>query len=186
MPFTDPNLPQTAVDNYTSRFLCAVDSGLFKPTGGCPSFQSADAPWLVQPPQAVPFRHENTIDMGSLAAGVDTIVTSFESRLGYDGVLNMLVNQFNGQGFINASGSIIWRVRVGYRWVENYEAITTTLGETDNPFIFGTGGIKFREKTTVSMYVNVPDPTIFQGTDLIICGLIGWQYRLEPYSRVYA
>jgi hypothetical protein len=124
--------------------------------------------------------------VSSFTAGVDTLVVSFESRLGYDGVVNMLVNQFADQGFIEASGSIIWRVRVGLRWVENFAAITSTLGESDNPYIFGTGGIKFRELTTVAMYANIPDLSLFQAGSLVTCGLAGWQYRLEPYSRVYA
>lgn len=186
MPITQPNIYQTAIDNYTGRFQCAIDSGMFKPSGGCPAFQSADAPWLVKPPQAVDFRHQASLAVSGFTAGVDTLVVAFESRLGYDGVINMLVNQFADQGFVEGSGSIIWRVRVGLRWVENFSAITSTLGETVNPYIFGTGGIKFREQTTVAMYANIPDLNAFSLTSLVTCGLAGWQYRLEPYSRVYA
>jgi len=186
MPITPPNLYQVAIDNYTNRFQCAVDSGMFKVSGGCPSFQSADAPWLVKPPQAVDFRHQASLPVSSFTAGVDTLVVSFLSRLGYDGVVNMLVNQFADQGFIEGSGSIIWRVKVGFRWVENFSAINTTIGEPDNPYIFGTGGIKFRERTEVAMYANIPDLSLFQASSLVTCGLAGWQYRLEPYSRVYA
>jgi hypothetical protein len=186
MPITQPNLYQAAIDNYTDRFQCVIDSGMFKPSGGCPAFQSADAPWLVKPPQAVEFRHQASLPVSAFVGGFNTPVVSFESRLGYDGVISMLVNQFADQGFVEGSGSIIWRIGVGYRWVENYSAITTTLGEPDNPYIFGTGGIKFRELTTVTMFAQIPDTSLFNATSLITCGLAGWQYRLEPYSRVYA
>jgi hypothetical protein len=183
---TQPNLPQQAIDNYSDRFNCAVNSGMFKPSGGCPAFQSADAPWIIKPPQSVDFRYSDSIAVGACTPGVDTLVTTFVSRLGYDGVINSLVNQFTGLGFVEGSGSIIWRVQVGFRWVEDYAAITTTLGESDNPFIFGTGGIRFREKTPVSIFVNIPDISLFSLTDTIVCGMAGWQYRMESYSRVYA
>lgn len=186
MPLIRPNTAQQILDTYAERFECAINAGMFKPRGGCPGDQSADAPWLQKPPQYREFNHINSITVQTIVAGDDTVVLEWVTPLGFDGVIGTIVNQFNGQGFIEGSGSIQWRIRVNNTWVTNYEDIRSTLGVTDSPYIFGRGGIRFREKSRIRMYVRMADPTLFALTDRVICGLTGWYYHMEPYSRVYA
>ena len=141
---------------------------------------SATARAINAPPkQAVTF---NPIGVIPLPAAVSGDVTVFTEKvpLGYDGIITGQFNVYIGNGFIEGSGDLVWRVLVYDpslpRYLKDCGQILVSLGQV-NKYQTVPGGLLVRSGNAIKYVVNAPNTTGAlppAGTGSIICGLHGW------------
>jgi hypothetical protein len=141
----------------------------------CPGHNYTEPPWVKMPPQGKRFGHPSSISLPA-ADGADHVVQSFMVPLGYDGVIAAPVNLYTGQGFVEASGVLTWRIQLGLRYVKDYGAITTSMGSLTQPYYNANSQILLQSGMLVQYSVNrvAGDLTLIGGR--VICGLWGWYW----------
>jgi hypothetical protein len=135
----------------------------------CPS----GPPWVKMPPQARRFSQISSIALPN-ATGTDNLVLSFIVPIGYDGVAVTVVNNYTGQGFVEGSGDLTWRIQLNMRYAKNYGNITTSLGSLTIPTNIGNS-LFMQSGQLVQYFVNrsvASAPDLIGGR--IICALLGW------------
>lgn len=143
----------------------------------CPSAYHYDKPpYLVMPPEGRQYTEVSSIIVPAAGAG-DTLVHSFRVPTGYDGVVTSITNFYTGAGFVEGSGSILWRLKIQNRWARNMGEINTTLGSLQSPCPLFRGGIRVFSGQTVYYYVNIPALSGIAG-GRTVCGVFGWYYPL--------
>lgn len=133
-----------------------------------------DPPYLVQPPQGRQFSEINSIALPA-ADGLDYLVASFRVPTGYEGVITSVVNLYTGAGFVEGSGDLTWRVRLGRRWARNFGQVLTTMGSLTSPCPLFRGGWRTSTNQVVEYYVNHSVLSGLAG-GRIVCGFFGWHY----------
>jgi hypothetical protein len=141
----------------------------------CPGMRYETAPWVKMPPQAKAFREISSIPLPA-ANGLDTLVLSFIVPYGYDGVAVTTIANYTGQGFVEGSGDLSWRVQLNERYVKNYGNLQTSVGSLLIPTNIGNS-IRLLSGQLVQFFVNrsvASAPNLIGGR--IICALLGWWY----------
>lgn len=128
------------------------------------------------PAQAVPFNVQGTITTPATAAG-DVLVCSGRVPLGYDGLLTDFYQTYQGSGFQQGSGDIVWRIRRNQVWLKQLGNNPFSLGNPRNPVGMTEGEIMF-SGTQFFFFVNVPNLSgmIQIGGSLISCGMRGFYW----------
>lgn len=111
------------------------------------------------------------------APGVDQAVLTLRAPMGYRVNLLGLVHFWTGVGFVQASGDLAWRVRLGSRYLDGLGNMQTYLGSLmegpwETPYVYNVG-----ENWTVTYIVSHASTSTLAG-GRIICQLYGWLY---PY-----
>ena len=124
----------------------------------------------------MPFHITGTIATPATAAG-DVLVCSGRVPLGYDGLLTEIFQNYQGSGFQQGSGDIVWRVKRNQQWVKTLGNLPYSLGNPKN-FVPLTEGQIIYSGTLFQMYVNVPNLSsmIQVGSSLITCGMNGFYW----------
>ena len=135
-----------------------------------------DEDYTPIPAGAVPFHITGTIATPATAAG-DVLVCSGRVPLGYDGLLTEIFQNYQGSGFQQGSGDIVWRVKRNQQWVKSLGNLPYSLGNPKN-FVPLTEGQIIYSGTLFQMYVNVPNLSsmIQVGSSLITCGMNGFYW----------
>lgn len=133
-------------------------------------------PWITMPPQGRRFQEVNTISLPAI--NTDTTVLDFRVPLGYDGVINGIVDRVIGAGFVEGSGDVEWRIRLNLHYLPDYGDIQTSLGDLTNPCSMQGGGIRIKSGQLVRYYVmiNAAGAAHLDPNDRILCSLSGWYY----------
>jgi hypothetical protein len=128
------------------------------------------------PAGAVPFHITGTITTPATAAG-DVLVCQGKVPLGYDGILTEIFQIYQGSGFQQGSGDIVWRIRRNQVWLKQLGNMPYSLGNTTNPVCLTEGQILF-SNTLFQFFVNVPNLSgmIQVGASLITCGMNGFYW----------
>lgn len=140
------------------------------------------APFLKQPREGREFQEMHSIPFSSLPSpfdGSNTVIGSFRVPYGFDGVLNRIIcGFFNGSGFVDGSGDIVWRVRINSVYARNLGEILYQYGSLQNaPFIIPGYGIKLVSGQTVTFYVSVPASSPIAGANSrIMLSGFGWYW----------
>lgn len=137
-------------------------------------------PWVHMPPGGEAFDPDAFITTPA-ANSTETLVLQFQVPQGYDGVITGVTNLFTGPGFVEGSGNLIWRIRIGLpnlqgRPVRNYSSIDRTLGTFEFPRDVA-GGIIIGSNQYIEYTVThlLGSPIIPAGTR-IMCNLIGYYW----------
>jgi len=133
-------------------------------------------PWIVQPPQGRRFQEIATLALP--ADNTTSAVLNFRVPLGYDGVINGVVNRFIGLGFVEGSGDLHWRIQLTNRFVNDYGDIQTSLGDLTSPVALQGGGIRLISNQYVRFLVYVAPGAGAHLDPLgrVLCALSGWYY----------
>jgi len=91
-------------------------------------WRDEDNPLHAIPEQGREFHKFGSIPLPALP-GVDTQILSFRVPLGYDGLLYSVLCKYQGMGYVNGSGDLIWRLRQNEYWIKSFHAIPTELGD---------------------------------------------------------
>ena len=135
-------------------------------------------PWDQEegvPPDAVPFRQTGGIVTPLTAAG-DVAIFSFRVPVGYDGIILQGYNLYQGTGFVQGSGDILWRLRINNSYyVKDWGSVAFSLGGVSDPYPF-SDALFITSGQTVTMLVNVPNTsgTIQVGASRILGALMGY------------
>ena len=137
-------------------------------------------PWVEMPPGGLPFDEFASI-VTPAANSTETLVLSYPIPFGYDGIILAVTNLFTGPGFVEGSGNLIWRIRIGAAAlqgtpVRNYSNIRNTLGSLQQPrTVFG--GILVESDQTLQYTVThaIGSPIVPAGTR-IICNVAGFYW----------
>jgi len=126
------------------------------------------------PEGAVPFREVHGIVTPLPAAG-DQIVLTSRVPYGYDGLLAGIYNFYSGNGFLQGSGDILWRIKLNQHYLQDLGNIQFTLGSPVSPCPLTEGQILLSGQT-MRYIVNVPNLSglIQVGASQIVCGLVGF------------
>jgi len=145
-----------------------------------PPYNAAFSPYANMPPggrelqqiAALPFlSYPNPPD------GSDQLVLSVTAPLGYDGIITKVVNMFTGTGFVEGSGGIAWRVKIGNKYARNLGNILFTYGSLTDPFVIPGVGVPIVSGQTLRYLVNIPAISPVGGQNAqIICAVFGWFY----------
>lgn len=160
-------------------------SSLFSRVGHCAIAEERamgywPMPWVEMPPGGIPFDPFAAITTPA-ANGVETEVLQFKVPYGYDGIINGITNLFTGPGFVEGSGDLIWRIRVGQPQLQgrpqrNYSSIRQTMGDLTSPREV-PGGIRIIADQFVEYSVvhSLGSPIVPAGTR-IICNIQGYYW----------
>lgn len=126
------------------------------------------------PAQARPFRAALGIVTPVPAVGDQTVV-SVRTPLGYDGVVTGLFWGYSGQGFLEGSGDILWRLKINQRYVKDLSNTPFQLGSPRLPLPM-TEVQQLQSGQVASVIVNVPNLSglIQVGQSRIFAALIGF------------
>jgi len=138
----------------------------------CPGMKYETAPWVKMPPQAKRFSEINSIPLPA-DNGTDTLVLSFLVPYGYDGVAVTTVANYTGQGFVEGSGDLTWRIQLNERYVKNYGNLQTQVGSLTIPTNIGNS-VRLLSGQLVQFFVNRRVNSISLTGGRIICALLGW------------
>ena len=142
-----------------------------------PEYDSTKSPYANMPPGGRQIQQMAAIPLSSVVLGVDTPVLSFQIPIGYDAILTDFTNFFTGTGFVEGSGGIAWRVKIGNKYARNLGNVLFTYGSLQEPFKIPGVGIPAVSGQTVTYYVNVPLASPIGGaTPQIVCAVLGWNY----------
>ena len=121
----------------------------------CPGTKYNDPPWVKMPAQAKRFSYINSIPLPTANYGVDQLVLSYRVPLGFDGVINYIVQRYTGQGFQEGDGDLTWRLQLNERWVKNLGNTTTSIGTLDSGPLSPNTSIIVQSNQLVQYFVNV-------------------------------
>lgn len=115
----------------------------------------------------------------------DHTVLEFWVPTGYHCSLLAFYNVYTGTGFVQGSGDIIWRVRVGNAWARNFGNSLFALGNAAGTVPLGTA-IELVGNDRVQFQVNVPNVSgnIQVGASYILCGVQGWLYPEGSWAQL--
>jgi len=80
------------------------------------------------PEQGREFHKYGSIPLPAVS-GVDVQILRFLVPSRLDGIVYSLLCRYTGPGFVEGGGDLLWRFRVGERWVRTMRAISTELGD---------------------------------------------------------
>ena len=144
----------------------------------CPKPKPAISwPWDLDsglPANAVPFARPAAIVTPFTAAG-DVVVLQFRVPVGYDGIIMQGYNLYQGSGFVQGSGDILWRIRLNSYYVKDWGSMPFSFGSVRDPFPFADA-IFLLSNQLVTMLVNVPNTSgsIQVGASRILGALMGY------------
>lgn len=131
-------------------------------------------PYNTPPEGNQPFNYFNGTP-GQGTTGTVVIPTSFRVPNGWDGLINSIVTRYTGTNFIEASGQLIWGIRIDGAFVMGYEAITTSLGDLSGGWKI-TPGIIIKSGQLVELICTVDAAFVPQNVSVILGALAGYFY----------
>jgi hypothetical protein len=136
-------------------------------------------PWIVAPAQAERFTSPSSIPLPA-ADGADHVVLSFKVPHGFDGVAEVLVNNYTGNGFDEGSGDLTWRVLLNNRYPKGLGNIQFSLGSLRAPSPVNAGPLLMQSDQVVQYVVNNATTSTLAG-GRIVCAVIGYWYPRGVY-----
>jgi hypothetical protein len=126
------------------------------------------------PPGAVPFNRQDSVVTPLPAAG-DVQVLAWRVPFGYEAVLSTWFHAYTGPGFRESGGDILWRVRIGQRYLKDMGAVSHTMGSPRKPWP-ADGELRLRSGQMLRYYVQVPNVSglIPPASGRVLCGVAGW------------
>jgi hypothetical protein len=156
------------------RSVCRI------PQLGAPIY--ASAPWISMPNNAEPLNQMFSQPPSAfyispsnpIYSGVDVAIGQVVVPNGWDGIINRVIFGFTGNGFVDFSGNIVWRVKVGNRFARNLGAVINTYGDFATAFqVPGTDVIRLVSQQTITLIGNIPTGSpVADG--VVTAGVFGW------------
>lgn len=133
--------------------------------------------WQAMPAMGQPYREAGAITTPE--PGNEAVIHSFSVPTGWDGCIRALSNQYNGPGFEQGSGDLVWRLRVNGSYIKGYDNITTSLGDSSAPYEL-QGAIRIFSGQLVEYVVahDADSDLATTGTQIIVTAA-GWFWPKE-------
>lgn len=180
-----PNAWDGNIKGHASRWSYIASHGGLKsccriPELGAPIWDQP--PWVVQPSQGEKmeemfFQQLTAFQSGGVYTGVDVVLGQFVIPNGWDGIINRFVANFNGSGYQDFSGSIVWRLKINNRYARNLGNVMTTFGSFHAAFVVpASDNIRVISQQTVQLIANIPAGSPVSGPGVVSAGAFGWVY----------
>jgi len=148
------------------------------PEVGAPFY--AVPPWIQKPLNGIDykklfFQPPSAFQSGGVFTGLDVVIGQWRVDHGFDGVISKLVFGFTGDGFEQASGSIVWRLKYGQRYGRDLGNILNTYGDLQTALLVEADHIQLISDQTVSLIANIPAGSPVSGGQLF-GGTFGWMW----------
>jgi len=148
------------------------------PELGAPVY--ATPPFLEMPSNGIPqrqifFQPLSAFQTAGVFNGTDTVIGSWQVPKGYDGAITHFLAQFTGDGFLDGSGAIVWRLMIGQRYAKNLGNITFTYGDFNTALLVPGESIRLISGQTVSLIGNIPASSPVTSGN-VFAGTLGWTY----------
>jgi len=108
-------------------------------------------PWVFPPPNFQAFDFQGAIAHPAVGSG-DQVILSFTVPPGHDGVIKRISCNFSGPGFVQGSGTLVWRILANGAAIKGYDNILTELGNEQTPR--PTDGILVYEGQLIQLVVS--------------------------------
>lgn len=132
---------------------------------------------------------KNLFERGKLltpadGGAADHTVLEFWVPTGYHCSVLAYYALYAGTGFVQGSGDIFWRLRVGNAWARNMGNLPYAMGNSSGTITLGTA-IQLASGDRVRFQVSVPNTSglIQVGASYILCGVQGWLYPGGSWDR---
>lgn len=141
-------------------------------------------PWREMPEGAERFQQVGSIILPAVE-NVDNLVLRWTVPEGYDGIITTLSNFFNGAGFINGSGDLIWRLMFDNQWFKDTDAVDVAVGRPSAPLKLKGAGYRIYSHQTMRFFVSLGTGALgrLDPAGRIVCALFGWIYPRQ-HSRL--
>jgi hypothetical protein len=136
------------------------------------------APWVTMPNGGFPFNLGQTITTPG-NDGLFHDVIKMVVPNGNDGVIKKLLNFYNGAGYVNGSGQLIWRIMRNGQAVRNYDNIVIQLG-TDA----ATADTQIRVYSNDVIQFQIMNVLITGAVNQILCYFGGWYYPAKTMGGI--
>lgn len=178
-PLFTPNTYDAAIAKESDFWAWAQRHGGLK---SCCRIPELGAPiWSTPPHQVMPsngLRMAQTFALNTASipfTGVDTIVGQFVVPEGWDGAITNLAIDFTGNGFVQGSASIVWRLKIGQRFAKNSGNVLITVGDLKDQLVVPGSSWKLISGQTVQLIANIPVGSPVSGGQVLMA-VIGWTY----------
>jgi hypothetical protein len=111
-------------------------------------------PWIEMPAGAQRFQKTGSIPRPVLE-GVEYNVLTFRVPNAMDGVLITITNQWDGAGFVDGNGDLIWRWKYDNQWFQDLDDVRIILGRLENPYELEGAGYRLLSGQTISVSVEL-------------------------------
>lgn len=134
------------------------------------------APWVEMPPEGERLQKGGSIPLPA-DDGLDHQIFEFTLPVGWDGVFANIMFQYTGVGFVEGSGDITWRLKVGNRYIPDFSAVQFSLSDLKFPYELVGGYVRLLSLQRVQFFVNilVGASARLAGGRINAAGA-GWQY----------
>lgn len=117
-----------------------------------PQTQIVNYPWIDPPNGYLSFDEVSTIALPA-TLNVDTQVLAYQIPQGWEGVIKFYSCSFDGTGFAEGSGDIVWKLNVNTQPMRGFNNITVSRGNNITQRLL-SGGLRVFSNDTVYWYVN--------------------------------
>lgn len=111
-------------------------------------------PWIHMPALGEPFNLPASI-VCPVNDGTDTSIQTFTCPVGYEGALWGFAHGYEGSGYIEASGDVLWRISINGRFPRGLNSIPLQMGSRFGLWML-PAPIRFKANETITYTVNIP------------------------------
>lgn len=105
--------------------------------------------------------------------GIDTVIGQWRVPNAWDGVIKKVVFGFTGDGHNEGSGDIVWRLKIGQRFANDFGNVVNSYGSLQTALLVQQQNIKLLSGQTVTLLGNIPATSTISGGE-IFAGNFGW------------
>jgi hypothetical protein len=138
------------------------------------------APWVEMPPEGERLmKPSNAAEGGSIVPtfdGLDHTVLDFTMPIGWDGVGTQIMLTSTDKNFVEGSGDITWRVKVGARFIPDFANVRFSLNNLGFPHSLVGGYIRVLSLQRVQIFASVAIAAAIDPNSRINAAFVGWQY----------
>lgn len=176
--FVAPNAFNAALASEAALWARIVQcGGLAMTTRGQRARRYQRPPWETMPPEG-----ERLNQLGSIALPaieqVDTLVLDFQMPFAWDGVATNVMMTLAGSGLVEGSGDVVWRLKVGDRWIPDFSNVIFQLNDLRNPHALVGGYIRALSLQRIRIYAALGAGALgrLDPNSRINAGFVGWKY----------
>ena len=110
-----------------------------------------------------------------VTGAIGDLVLEWVVPTGYTALIYAYYTLYTGTGFVQGSGDLVWRVRIGRAWARNMGNLLFAVGSLRNPYPV-QDKIRAESGARIQVTIDVPNlsGTIQTGASRILAGLQGW------------
>lgn len=107
--------------------------------------------------------------------GLDVVVGQWRVPNGWDGVIKKVVFGFTGDGHMEGSGDIVWRLKIGQRYAKDFGNVLNTYGSLQVALLVQGQNIQLISGQTITLLANIPATSVVANGQ-VFAGTFGWYW----------